>query len=163
MNLALLLAKTKLFEGVDPAALEQIAAFTERDIFEPKPGVDTLIFSEDDLTGPDLYLILSGEVTLNKELNFKGVAFYKKIDALEDEVYGEIAWLLKQKHLSDIHANSRVVLLRIDGNKLEQFLDQNPEIAAMVWKRISVTIARRLTWTFLKYRSTTQWDNVFKF
>ncbi|MBF0614459.1 MAG: cyclic nucleotide-binding domain-containing protein [Magnetococcales bacterium] len=163
MNLVHLLAKTQLFAGIDPAALEEIAGFTTRAVYEPRVGEDTLIFSEADLSGPDLYLILSGEVTLNKELNFKGVAFYKKVDALEDEVYGEIAWMLKQRHLSDIHANSRVVLLRIDGVQLESFLENHTEIAALFWKRIAVTVARRLTWTFLKYRASTEWDNVFKF
>ncbi|MBF0341235.1 MAG: cyclic nucleotide-binding domain-containing protein [Magnetococcales bacterium] len=163
MDLSGLLARTKLFEGVDDALLREIAGFTERAIFEPKFGEDTLIITEDDVSGPDLYLILSGEPTLNKELNFKGIALYKKINSLEEEVYGEIAWLLKQKHLSDIHANSRVVLLRIDGRRLEAFLETHAQLAAVFWKRIAETVARRLTWTFMKYRSTTQWDHVFKF
>ncbi|MEO5332313.1 MAG: cyclic nucleotide-binding domain-containing protein [Magnetococcus sp. YQC-5] len=163
MDLSYVLGKTQLFHGVERQALAEIAQFTERCIFESKYGEDMIIISEDDLHGPDLYLILSGEVTLNKELNHKGIRFRKPVTSLEDEVYGEIAWILKQKHLSDIHTQSRVTLLRINGHKLEEFLSAHPEIAAVFWQRISYTIAKRLTWTFTQYRATLEWDKVFKF
>ncbi|MBF0127159.1 MAG: cyclic nucleotide-binding domain-containing protein [Magnetococcales bacterium] len=163
MDLSYVLGKTKLFEGVDPRALEEIAQFTERHIFESRYGQNMVIFSENDVAGPDLYLILSGEVTLNKELNHRGIQLRKRIDSLEDEVYGEIAWLLKQKHLSDVYTKSRVVLLRIDGARLERLLADRPEVGALFWPRIAQTVAKRLTWTFMKYRATAEWDKVFKF
>ncbi|MBF0180621.1 MAG: cyclic nucleotide-binding domain-containing protein [Magnetococcales bacterium] len=163
MDVSDLLSKTKLFAGVDGAALREIARFTARHIFDFTYGQDRVIISEKDSAGPDLYLILSGEVTINRELDHRGIRLRKRIETLEDEVYGEIAWLLKQKHLSDVYTRSRVVLLRIDGARLDSFLEANPEVAAVFWKRIAETVAKRLTWTFMQYRSTLEWDKIFKF
>ncbi|MBF0427861.1 MAG: cyclic nucleotide-binding domain-containing protein [Magnetococcales bacterium] len=163
MDLALVLGKTKLFEGVGHSDLEEIARFTERLIYESEYGQDKIVIAEQDPSGPDLYLILSGEVSLNKKESRSTVSLRKKIVSLEEEVYGEIAWILQQKHLSNVYTSTRVVLLRIDGVRLEQFLLNRPELAAVFWRRIAHTIAKRVTWTFRKYRSTVEWDHVFKF
>ncbi|MEO5332334.1 MAG: cyclic nucleotide-binding domain-containing protein [Magnetococcus sp. YQC-5] len=163
MDISYLLSKTKLFEGIETTALNEIAQFTERQIFEPMYNQDMVIISANEPHEPDLFLIISGEVSLDIMPKTMNIASTKQEKSLEHEVFGELSWVLKQKRLSDIHTNSRVVLLRIHGQKLQEYLTIHPEVALLFWQRIFYATARRLSETFLKNKNESEWNSVFKF
>lgn len=163
MDISYLLSKTKLFEGIETTALNEIAQFTERQIFEPMYNQDMVIIPADESQEPDLYLIISGEVSLESMPKTMNITRTKQEKSLEHEVFGELSWVLQQKRLSDIHTNSRVVLLRIHGQKLQEFLTTHPEVALLFWQRIFYATAKRLSETFLKSKNENEWGTVFKF
>ncbi|MBF0185262.1 MAG: cyclic nucleotide-binding domain-containing protein [Magnetococcales bacterium] len=163
MALSHLLQKTHLFAGIDLASLAPLESFTQRLVFEPGYNESLLVISAQESSGPDLYLVLDGTITLDQQTEGNGLAPNQAIASLEEELFGEISWLLQRPRLSDLYTHSRAVLLRIDGQKFNQWLADHPEVAATVWQRIARTLANRLTCTFQENQTHKQMAKLFNF
>ncbi|WP_130472454.1 cyclic nucleotide-binding domain-containing protein [Candidatus Magnetaquicoccus inordinatus] len=163
MSLIHLFQKTHLLSGIATNLLEQLEPHTQRIVVEPAYNETKLLISSKDSSGPDLYLVLEGEVTLDQEKKEVGLATSREVTSLEEELFGEVSWLLQRPRIADVFTSSRAVLLRINGKAFTQWLQANPEATSLVWQRIATALALRLVQTYAENQSHKELIKIFQF
>lgn len=135
------LSRHELFSGLDLDSLLKIASIS--DYLDLSDG-DILI--EEQGSGHDLYLLLSGNVEIVS--SDTPVTSDEVVLSSDDKsLLGEIAWLTGGKHTASVRCHGRVEAIRIDGAELKKFLDMSPDIGAGIYKKIAGLLADRLTST----------------
>ncbi|MGN7612752.1 cyclic nucleotide-binding domain-containing protein [Magnetococcales bacterium HHB-1] len=157
-----LLKRTKLFADISDDHLEHIAKFSERIILEPNLGETIAVLREGDHNiKRHLLVLIAGEFSVGIKDAKRRRGFLisaQKNHNLEDEVIGEISWLLNQGRLTDIEVQERAVLLKINGIQLEAYLDKNPDVGSVIFKRIAYILAKRTSENFWR----ANWERVFR-
>ncbi|MBF0357034.1 MAG: cyclic nucleotide-binding domain-containing protein [Magnetococcales bacterium] len=132
-----------LFDSLDDGALESIAAFST--IKEFADG--DVILAENDGKGlviRDLYLLMDGSVRIQKHP--QGFFPLKAIDiqAIDNEVYGEIGWLLGSKPSAEVTSSGSSRMLVVNGIKLFDLCDRDTNVGYNILFRLSAILAMRL-------------------
>ncbi|MBF0096170.1 MAG: cyclic nucleotide-binding domain-containing protein [Magnetococcales bacterium] len=153
MSLVHILQKTHLFSGIEKELLQELEPFTHHVVLNPGYNEALLVVSADDSSAPDLYLVLDGKLTLERDGSGAGLAMSAPVTSLEEELFGEISWLLKRPRISDVFTHSRAAMLRIEGGRFAEWLSNNPNCAAHIWHRIAEALAKRLVQTFAENQS----------
>jgi CRP-like cAMP-binding protein len=153
MSLVHMLQKTHLFSGIEKELLHELEPFIQHMIVNPGFNESLLLVAADDTSSPDLYLVLDGKLTLEQACTSGSLAMTPPIASLEEELFGEISWMLKRPRISNVYTHSRAALLRIDGHHFAEWLQNNPHCAAPIWQRIAETLAKRLVQTFAENQS----------
>ncbi len=144
-----LLRKTHLFAGISDEHIEAIAKFSDQEVVEPKHNENARVL-EKNRDHPSLRLVVSGKVSLEEDKSAHGLLVNDEqdVDSLDDEVLGEISWVMDQPRLADVYTAHRCVLVRIDGFQLMLYLDENPELGYVIYKRIAYVMGKRITRNF---------------
>ena len=137
------LQKTDLFSGLDRGILATIASFSS--ICEFSDG--DVILSENasqDFAVRDLFLLISGTVSVKKSM--PSCAPFKEIDvqAMDEEVYGEIGWLLGTAPSAEVTSRGDIRMLVVDGKQLFTLCESNLEVGYNILYRLAATLAVRL-------------------
>jgi CRP/FNR family cyclic AMP-dependent transcriptional regulator len=136
------LESISIFNDLELSQLEKISAFCER--LQLVEG-DVLI-SENDHSSNDLYVLCNGHVEIIS--NGSGVTSGDvPISKQDKEIFGEISWLTSGKRTATIRCVDEVEAIRIDGQKLSRYLEQNPDAGFAVTRRIALLLAQRMDQT----------------
>lgn len=139
--LLFMLRKTALFEGIPDSAIEQIAQFSERVIYED--GEKALMEYRDHPRSA-LYLLITGDVEVGSRFSPHQNARELAIAKVNEELYGEVSWLLGTTPSAGVTCKGRTTFIKIDGPSLEEFMTNHPEVAGEVLRRIARVLAVRL-------------------
>ena len=133
------LARVKLFDGVDYSVLDDISLFSQLRYYEP----GDIIISENDTSGYDLYLLLSGEVEI---ISNKSALTSQETVLSRDqkELFGEISWLLNQKRSATVRSVSESEMVVIDGDQFRTYMERHPQVGYIVMHHIAQLVATRL-------------------
>ena len=136
------LAGSSLFGNLEHFTIVEISRFCTR--LELVAG-DVLI-SENDGAGFDLYILCDGnvEIVSNHGPASSGEVVLSKRD---NDLFGEIGWLLKKKRTATVRCIGDVEAIRIDGENFMQFLENHPDVGFHVMRNMSVLITNRLSET----------------
>ena len=137
------ISQVDLFDSLDEGALQSIAEFSS--IKEFADG--DVILSEHSGKGlviRDLYLLMDGSVRVQKHT--AGFSLLKAIDihAIDNEVYGEIGWLLGSKPSAEVTSKGSSRMLVVNGVKLFDLCDSDTNVGYNVLFRLSAILAMRL-------------------
>ena len=102
-------------------------------------GQGQVIIKEDDITR-DLYLIESGIVRVNKDVEITGGQHMQSglLELVEGELFGELNLFGETTRSASIVAMSKSVLIHIDGNVLLEFMDQHIDLGYTLMKEFFV-------------------------
>lgn len=135
---ALDISKGPLFEGVPTSTVQRFFASCELVTLER----DQPVIAEG-MPFEAIYLLADGYLEVSRQ----GLA----IATLgPGDLVGEVSSLLETLHQVDVTALTRTTLYRISPQLLREQLQQQPEIAALVYRNLARILARRL-------RSTNMW------
>ncbi|MBF0448508.1 MAG: cyclic nucleotide-binding domain-containing protein [Magnetococcales bacterium] len=134
------LKKTKLFAGLNDDALHQIATFSKMITVMP----DAPIIAEEQSNNTDLFLLISGRVDVGKKFAPTDNSQTIPLSSLDEELFGEVSWLTKKKRSAVVKCIELSNFLVIDGEKLRQYMENNPDIGYVVLSRIAELLSQRL-------------------
>lgn len=135
-----------IFQELGDDELEEIAAIAQEE--EAKAG--TKIFQEGD-AGEKLYIILSGEVRISK--NIPGIGEEALAVLKAGQFFGEMALVDDAERSADAIANKTCKLVTIARSDFEQLLFVNKEIAyTLLWTFVR-TLSERLRETNEKIKA----------
>jgi CRP-like cAMP-binding protein len=137
-----ILKKITLFAEVDDRALEEIAAFcTIRHCTAGEVLVDQKLLGEDDR---DLFLLVDGLVEVVARLPEGSSSHEVRLDNLDYEVLGEIAWVLGHGRTATVICSRETEAIRVNGPQFHDYLDRHPEVGYRVLKRMLAIASRKL-------------------
>lgn len=105
-----------------------------------------MLIEESDENNKDLYLLCSGavEIVSNSTLLTSNEVVISKEDM---DVFGEIAWLTNRKRTASVRCHGSVRAIRVDGQALSDYLNNNSEPGYAVMRRIALTLSSRMVST----------------
>ncbi|MBL6990479.1 MAG: cyclic nucleotide-binding domain-containing protein [Bacteriovoracaceae bacterium] len=135
------LKDTNIFKGVEDEHLEAIEKFCQtKDLDEE----DTIIALSD--TDYDIYRVMEGKVGV--EVNDSPGQYVAKIG--KGGIFGDMAFSRKSKRTSNVVALEKTQVLKIDGPKLDEYLNSNHDVGYQVMKNLMKILCQRLdTTTFM--------------
>ncbi|MBF0311418.1 MAG: cyclic nucleotide-binding domain-containing protein [Magnetococcales bacterium] len=143
MNAATLtiLKRTTLFAGLDEASLATLSDFCEIQDFQDGQKA---ISENNDVGRQDLFLLIGGSVSVGAKFVPLETAAEASLQGIDNELYGEIAFLLSTKRSAGITCKGRTRFLKINGEKLNAFMLDNPTIGFLLMDRIAKVLAQRV-------------------
>lgn len=143
------LNQISLFQDLDFRTLERIGAFCTK--MQLRDGEVLMVENETENRSPDLFALCAGCVEIIS--NGSAVTSDEIVISNQDkDVLGEISWLCNTRRTATVRARGTVEAIRIDGDRLRDFLDHNRETGYSVMQRMAVMLSQRLgeTDTLLK-------------
>jgi CRP-like cAMP-binding protein len=134
------LKKTQLFQGFEADILDDIAAFC-RILVVPDGGE---LFAQEGAKDTDLYVLMDGTLTVHAQYEGRRTKREMLLSSVDQEVFGEVGWLLGLPRTALIRSSGDARVLRIDGVRLRAYLDAYPELGYRFMMRISEVLARKL-------------------
>jgi len=134
------LKSTHLFEDTDEKIVADIAKFSEKLTYSDGDKLFTEV-TEDDY---DLYLLVKGTMHVLAQYSGRTAAKETKLASVDQEVFGEMAWLLKSKRSAVITCEGDTEVIKIDGSKLDNYLNDHPDVGFQLTKKMATILANRL-------------------
>lgn len=133
------LKESTLFSRLEIAALADIAAFCE--YIELDDG--DVLLREHDPENNDIYLLITGslEIVSNHDNNISNEI---TISVHEKDIFGEIAWLTGQQRTASVRSHGPSHVIRIDGKRLHDFIEQNPPTGCDILKSVALILSDRV-------------------
>lgn len=104
---------------------------------------DDVIIKEGD-PGEALYIILSGQANVLKEINIEKQE-YKSLGIMgEEEIFGEIALFDNQPRSATVTARTNLSLIKISREDFQKFLTQDTRSASIVLSEVITVLSTRL-------------------
>ena len=136
------LKKISLFYGLSEQTLSDFHNYFQLKTFEP----GYVIFKED-TEGDTLYIIVDGEVFIEKRLDAEE-SEHKVLAVLTDgEFFGEMAVLENQHRFAQARVGRQSVLYEIRRGDFYSFIKQKPESGIHIYNGIMRTLLKRLRHT----------------
>lgn len=112
------------------------------------------VFKEND-KGDSLYIVEKGTVSLKKFI----VSDYEKtlFVATEGQAFGEFSFIDGRERSASALAENDSVLLSLNRNAFNAFIDEQPAIGTKVYNNLLITIVNRLRQTNEAYREAILW------
>lgn len=132
--------KTNFFNDLDDQVVQDISEFSELLILNS----GDLIIKEGDTEDHDLFILVEGDFDV--VIKYKGRQKTREmlLSSSYQEVIGEVAWAMKGERTTDLRSNGPAVFVRIDGVKLDAYLEANPTTGYTICRMIMATMAERL-------------------
>ena len=92
----------------------------------------------------DLFLLVDGHLDVFASYSGPKASRNVLLGAVDREVFGEVAWCLKCERTAVITCRKKAVVLRIDGNALDAYLEENHEVGFELTRRVLGILARKL-------------------
>ena len=135
-DVASALSRIRLFEGIAPAGLQQIAAIAREESYR----VGDVVFHEGE-PGDKLYLILEGKVRISRQLSGMGEEALAILGV--GEAFGEMSLIDDTPRSADARAHEAVKLLVITREAFEDLLFIHKDLAfEILWNFIKTLSAR---------------------
>ena len=130
------LKRIKLFEGLKPSALEQIAKVAT----EERHTIGGKIFEHGD-AGDKLYLILEGKIRISREVPGLGEEALAVLGP--GQIFGEMALLDESTRSADAKVHERCRLLAIPRDGFEDLLFMDKDLAyEVLWSTVRMLVDR---------------------
>ncbi|OOZ41619.1 hypothetical protein BOW53_02760 [Solemya pervernicosa gill symbiont] len=147
MDITKALAANELFQGMTASLIEKIAA-----ICIPTHYLSGIEIFDRGTKGKEIYIVPHGRVAL--ELTTIGETVTEELDqALENEVFGEMALVHDYRRSARATALEDIELLKIDCAALLELLDRNHEDGYNVMRNLAKILARKVVHTNLLLRN----------
>lgn len=105
-----------------------------------------VVFREDSL-GDSIFIIISGEVVIEKKLDEEGMEFKQLAILTTGDFFGEMSVIGKQKRFAQARARTDLVVYELKRNEFFDFIKNSPESGILLFTEIIKTILRRLQHT----------------
>ena len=130
------LKRIKLFEGLNPRSLEQIAKVAT----EEEHRVGGKVFEHGD-AGDKLYLILEGKIRISREVPGLGEEALAVLGP--GQIFGEMALLDESTRSADAKVHERCRLLAIPRDGFEDLLFMDKDLAyEVLWSTVRMLVGR---------------------
>jgi len=133
------LAESHIFSQLGIEDLETIAKFAE---FKRLDDNYLLIKegSEDDFS---IYILVSGalEIVSSRDENISSEVV---ISHQEKDLFGEIAWVTREKRIASVRTHGAAEIIRINGEWLDSFIDDNPKVGCKILRNVSMALCQRI-------------------
>ncbi|NOY66379.1 MAG: cyclic nucleotide-binding domain-containing protein [Gammaproteobacteria bacterium] len=134
-----MLSETSLFKGISLKQLSDIAEFCDRLVLNE----GDMLIQEDEAGNSDIYVLIEGNVEVVS--NNTNLTSGEVVLSHEDkELFGEIGWLTNAKRTASVRCYDGAEVIRIDGEKLMQYLEETPEVGFIITRRIAQTLSQRM-------------------
>ena len=132
------LINAAIFNDVSYNAMQEISEFCE--VIELSEG-DSLI-SEND-ADYDIFILTDGALEVVSK-GAKSTSEEVVISKADCNVYGEITWLTRNRRTATLRCHGTVSAIKIDGEELIQYMENNPAIGFEIMRNTAVIVAERL-------------------
>lgn len=136
------LKEIPLFHNLSGAMLEEFSGYFKQSAYA---GGD-VIFREK-TTGDTLYIIVSGEVTIEKALDLEGREFKTLAILSKGEFFGEMAVIEGAVRFAQARASSDTALYEVNRQQFFSFIKEHPDTGISIFSEIMRTVFRRLQHT----------------
>ena len=147
-----LLRSISLFEGLSEEDLQELGRSLEPRRFP----AGTMIFDQGD-TGSAMYIVQSGDINIH--LPGEGSRRISLKDIARGEYFGELALFDEMPRSASALATTHAVLLELQRDTLESFLERRPKVAMAILRTMSERL--RETNTMLSARAAKNVDEEF--
>lgn len=132
------LLQLPLFREIDYEALKDIATFSSKVELNES---DALI-SEND-PDHDIYIVSEGKLEIVSSSS--DIASSEVVISQQDHtLFGEMTWLTHNKRTATLRCKENVIAIKIDGDKLMDYMEKNPQVGFGIMKNIAILLALRL-------------------
>jgi CRP-like cAMP-binding protein len=133
------LESTVLFQDLGRGHLDAIARLCTVESFS-----DGDLLIQESEPGPfDLYILRVGVVEIvAKASTFLSAEAVPSRD--RKELFGEVSWLTKNKRSASVRCRGAVEVIRIDGDKLDAYMSEHPDVGFTIMRAVAVLLANRL-------------------
>lgn len=133
------LERTSFFHDLSLEQLEEIIPFCTLLQFDD----GDILIQEGEQGNRDIYHLWSGTVEIVS--NSTSVISNEIVLSREDkELFGEISWLTNSKRTASVRCRGPVEAIRINGNELMKFLENNPKIGFLIMRRVAIIVSERV-------------------
>ena len=132
-----------LFKGLNPDDMPDLLAVSEEEVYDKGQSI-----IEESSPSSDLYVLLSGKVNVEFEITDYDSDQTETLQLVmlnEGDIFGEIAFLEKNRRTATVKAVEETRVLKFDGGKLHEQLGANHSTGYRVMHNLAVILARRLT------------------
>lgn len=136
------LKQIALFRGLTDAMLEEFSGYFKQTAY----AAGDVIFKEK-TTGDSLYLVVSGEVVIEKAMDEEGREFKALAILSGGEFFGEMAVLEGQPRFAQARAASESSLYEVGREKFFSFIKEHPGTGISIFSQILRVTSRRLQHT----------------
>lgn len=131
-----------LFEDVGSEQLSEIVEYCSRVILND----GDILIHENEKERFDLFVLCTGSVEIVSN-NTPYVSGECVLSRQHKELFGEISWLTRCKRTATVRCHGPVEAIRIDGEALLTYLEEQPEVGFLVMRRIASLMAYRMEQT----------------
>ena len=137
------LRKLSIFEGLEERALEEIAELCTVHVCS---SGETLMEVDPEDDSRDLFLLVNGLVDVVVKLpeGSSEEPHEVRLENLDYELLGEIAWLLGGRRSATVCCNRDTEAIQLDGAAFMEYLEKNKEVGFIVLKRMMEIMSRKL-------------------
>jgi CRP-like cAMP-binding protein len=136
------LKSVQLFRNFSDPMLAEFAGYFKKVSF----GAGDVIFKEKS-GGDALYIIVAGEVVIEKALDSEGTDFKTLAILAAGDFFGEMAVIEDQPRFAQARASKAAELYEVGRNQFFSFIKEHPAAGAGLFGEIMRTISRRLQHT----------------
>ncbi len=136
------LKQIPLFRSLSDAMLEEFSGF-----FTPTSYAAGDVIFREKTTGESLYIIVSGEVVIEKALDAEGAEFKTLAILGGGEFFGEMAVIEGQPRFAQARAAKDSALYEVARDKFFTFIKEHPETGISLFSQIMRVTMRRLQHT----------------
>ncbi|OSM00270.1 cyclic nucleotide-binding domain-containing protein [Magnetofaba australis] len=131
----------RLFRDLDNAILDEIATFSE---IRSYAHGDAILSESNPPPTRDIYLHLEGSIGVSKRAVVGQTLKDVDIQAIDNEVYGEVGWFLGVAPSADVISHGASNFLVVDGQKLFALCEAHPQVGQQIYFRLASVLAQRL-------------------
>ncbi|MBI4350430.1 MAG: cyclic nucleotide-binding domain-containing protein [Elusimicrobia bacterium] len=136
------LSEIPLFRNFSEAMLEEFSGYFKQSAY----SAGDVIFREK-TTGDTLYIIVSGEVVIEKAMDSEGREFKTLAILAGGDFFGEMAVIEGAARFAQARAARDASLYEVDRGQFFSFIKEHPETGISVFSEIMRTVFRRLQHT----------------
>ena len=136
------LKEIPLFHNLSAAMLEEFSGYFKQSAY----AAGKVIFMEK-TTGDTLYIIVSGEVVIEKALDLEGREFKTLAILAGGDFFGEMAVIDGAARFAQARASKDTALYEVDRSQFFSFIKEHPETGISIFSEIMRTVFRRLQHT----------------
>ena len=131
-----------LFKGLTESMLAEFAGYFKKTSFA---GGD-VVFKEKS-AGNTLYIILEGEVVIEKGMDEQGLEFKTLAILSSGDFFGEMALIDGQSRFAQARAAKDAELFEVERSQFFAFIKEHPETGISIFSALTSTVFRRLQHT----------------
>ena len=136
------ISKSPVFNGLSDDELQKILSCSREEVFENED-----IIQEDSTATSTLYVLLEGRVSVEFEIWPDDMPDQSRAQLAilrSGDVFGEIAFLKGKRRSANVKAIDEARVLQIDGEKLYEIFNDNPQIGYTFMRNVALILAQRI-------------------
>jgi CRP/FNR family cyclic AMP-dependent transcriptional regulator len=137
------IAKFEIFEGLNANEIDNILSLCQEVACQ-----DTEIIFENSSLSSDFFILLEGRVSVEIDVSHMDKNGREKVQLAilrTGNVFGEIGFLGGKRRSASVKAIEKVLVLKINGKKLEEYFAENKHTGYRVMRNLALILAQRIT------------------